>query len=215
MTRRLLLLLSLVVVAALAFVVLQDDPAPVAVDPAPTPTATSSPVPSPSPSPSRQPPQTELACRASGPFTPTSISVVGVTSGSPVLAMPRDANGVVGVPPLTTEGKQEFAWDEPGVAPGSPAGHVLLNAHTWPDGSALGNRLLDGLPSDGQLTVRGPSGRCLRYDVARRIEVPAETRMPEIYSPDGPPRLVIIVCSGVRRGPGDWSRRTLWFAEPV
>jgi hypothetical protein len=24
-----------------------------------------------------------------------------------------------------------------------------------------------------------------------------------------------MVCSGVRRGPGDWAERTVWFASPV
>ena len=35
------------------------------------------------------------------------------------------------------------AGDRGGVEPGSRKGHVLLNTHTWPDGSAMGNRLLE------------------------------------------------------------------------
>jgi len=27
--------------------------------------------------------------------------------------------------------------------------------------------------------------------------------------------VVIVVCSGERLGPGDWTHRTLWFASPV
>ncbi|WP_426245663.1 class F sortase [Nocardioides sp. LHG3406-4] len=184
-------------------------------------TAVATPTPTPTPTPTVPPPterkpRAEPRCRAtSGGFTPTSMSVRGVTPGAPVLAIPRDGNGVVGVPPLTAEGKAELAWDAPGVAPGSPAGHVLFNAHTWPDGSALGNRLLGSLQAGGRILVRGADGELACYDVSRRTEVPAETLMPEIYSPEGPPQLVIIVCSGTRRGPGDWSHRTLWFASPV
>jgi hypothetical protein len=35
------------------------------------------------------------------------------------------------------------------------------------------------------------------------------------YSSTGPSRLAILVCSGRRRGPGDWSHRTIWFAKPI
>ncbi len=207
---------AVLVAAALVWLADRNDSSdPVAVDQE-VPSASASAAPTPTPTPSRQPPKTPFACRAvSDAFTPTSIEVPGVTTGSSVVAVPRDANGVVGVPPLTESGKAEFAWDAPGVEPGSSAGHALFNAHTWPDGSALGNRLLDGLQTGGRLVVRGASGERLCYDVDRREEVTAETRMPEIYSAEGPPRLVIIVCSGVRRGPGDWSHRTLWFASPV
>ena len=217
-SRRLLALLVLVaVLAAAAMVWLADDEptSPVAVDPE-VPSATPTVTPTATPTRVKQAPKTPFECRSKpAAFTPTSISIAGITSGSPVVAVPRDANGVVGVPPLTESGKAEFAWDEPGVEPGSPAGHALFNAHTWPDGSALGNQLLDGLQTGERLVVRGATGERLCYDVARRDEVTAETRLPEIYSAEGPPQLVIIVCSGVRRGPGDWSHRTLWFAEPV
>lgn len=209
----LVLVLVLVAVTVLSDV---DEPArEVALDPA-APSTSATTAPSATPKPLDKPPRTPVACRAgSGAFTPTSISVAGVTTGSPVVAVPRDSNGVFGVPPLTTAGKSQFAWDAPGVAPGSPAGVVLLDAHTWPDGSALGNRLLDGLQTGGRLVVRGASGETVCYDVARREQVTAETRMPELYSSEGPPQLVVVVCSGARRGPGDWSHRTLWFADPA
>ena len=212
--------MAFVVAAAVVVGVLQERQGPggsVAVEPLPP---SSSPTPSSPaterPEPVRQPPRTELACRpAAGPFTPTSVSVDDVTPNALVLALPRDAAGVVGVPPVTDAGKDQLAWDAPGVAPGSDRGHVLLNAHPWPDGSALGNRLLAGLDTGEGLVVRGADGERLCYDVVRRQEVTAETRMPELYSGQGPPQLVIIVCSGERRGPGDWSHRTLWFAAPA
>ncbi|WP_248583492.1 class F sortase [Nocardioides sp. InS609-2] len=218
-----LIVVAVLVVAAVAWLDDGDEPAgPVAVDTEvpsaspTTPTPAPTPAPTPSPTPVKQPPKTPFECLAtSDAITPTSISIAGVTTGSPVVAVPRGSNGVLGVPPVTSEGKTQFAWDQPGVAPGSPAGVALFDAHTWPDGSALGNRLLEGLQTGGRLIVRGATGEHLCYDVARRDEVTAETRMPEIYSTEGPPQLVIIVCSGVRRGPGDWSHRTLWFARPV
>jgi hypothetical protein len=156
------------------------------------------------------------ACdRVTHGFAPTEISVPGATRGASVITPPRDANGIPGVPPLTSAGKSVFAWDrQQGTRPGDRAGNVLLNAHTWPDGSALGNRLLAALHVGDRLVVRGAAGR-LCYRVTERVEVPADTRMYRYYARHGPPRLAILVCSGTRLGPGVWTKRTVWFASPV
>jgi hypothetical protein len=107
-----------------------------------------------------------------------------------------------------------FAWDrKQGIRPGDPAGNVLLNAHTWPDGSALGNRLLAGLHKGDRIVVRGVDTR-LCYRVTERIEVPADKKMPRYYAKTGRPQLAILVCSGRRLGPGNWEKRTIWFASP-
>ncbi len=150
-----------------------------------------------------------------GGVRPRRIAVPGLTDRVRVVAPPRDANGVPGVPPLTEAGKRVFAWDrEQGVEPGDAAGNVLLNAHTWPDGSALGNTLLDGLHRGDRIVVRG-EGRRLCYRVTERVEVLAEDGLPRYYDADGPPRLAIVVCSGRRLAPGVWEKRTVWFASPV
>ena len=108
-----------------------------------------------------------------------------------------------------------FAWDlEQGTRPGDPRGNVIVNAHTWPDGSALGNRLLAALHPGDRVVVRGKDVR-LCYEVTERIEVPADTLMPRYYRKDGPPQLAILACSGKRLGPGIWTKRTVWFATPV
>ena len=147
-------------------------------------------------------------------FAPRTISVPGVMRDVTVVTPPRDANGVPGVPPLTSEGKSVFAWDrEQGIRPGDPAGNVLLNAHTWPDGGALGNQLLAGLQEGDRIVVHGARSR-LCYRVSERVEVGAETRMFRYYEQEGPPQLAIVVCSGRRLGPGIWEKRTVWFASP-
>jgi hypothetical protein len=152
--------------------------------------------------------------KVSRSFGPRTITVPGVTKGASVVTPPRDAHGVPGVPPLTSGGKSVFAWDrEQGIRPGAPAGNVLLNAHTWPDGSALGNRLLAGLQPGDRIVVLGVKAR-LCYRVTERVEVPAERKMPRYYTTDGPPQLAIVVCSGRHLGPGVWEKRTVWFASP-
>jgi hypothetical protein len=143
--------------------------------------------------------------------------VVGRTR---VLALGRDSNGVPKTPPLTDKGKWEFGWDRGSrTRPGSRHGVVRLNAHTYPrDGSyglALGNRLLTRLHTGDLLVATGRDDDRLCYQVTRRIRVRAEQSVPAYYSSNGHPRLAILVCSGIRRGPGDWSHRTIWFAKPI
>lgn len=148
-------------------------------------------------------------------FTPRSISVPGATRAAGIVTPPRDASGIPGTPPLTAAGKAEFAWDlEQGTRPGDLRGNVIVNTHTWPDGSALGNRLLAVLHRGDRVVVRGDGVR-LCYRVTDRVEVPASTSMPRYYRKHGPPQLAILTCSGTRLGPGVWTMRTVWFASPV
>jgi hypothetical protein len=148
-------------------------------------------------------------------FVPRLIAIRGVVRRAPVLAVGRRAGDVPGTPPVNSYGKRVFAWDAPGVRPGSHRGNVLVNAHTWPDGSALGNRLLGRLYGGAVIRVAG-STKQVCYRVTQRLEVRAD-RAPlrRIYNAYGQPHLVIIVCSGRRLGPGHWSHRTVWFADPL
>ena len=176
-------------------------PADAVVSASPAPTTSSS-----SPRPS---------CDAvSHAFAPRRITVAGVTRSAGVVTPPREADGVPGAPPLTSEGKTVFAWDRvQGIRPGDPAGNVLLNAHTGPDGSALGNRLLAGLHRGDRIALVGADAR-LCYRVTERVEVLASRGLARYYATTGPPQLAIVVCSGRRLGPGVWEKRTIWFASP-
>jgi hypothetical protein len=152
------------------------------------------------------------------PFTPKELSIPRVVGRTRVLALGRDRRGVPRPPPLTNKGKWEFAWDKDSkIRAGSPHGVVRLTAHTYPRfaGLALGNRLLSRLRTGARLSVSGPDGEQLCYRVVKRVSVPAAQSVPAYYTSAGPPRLAILVCSGKRRGPGDWSRRTIWFAAPT
>ncbi|WGX99251.1 class F sortase [Nocardioides sp. L-11A] len=199
---------GLVVALLVAWLLLRDDEAPEPPAAVPTPVAMPTPTPAPAPTPTDP-----CARQALSGFAPTSITVPGVAKGARVLALPRDAAGVPGVPPVSD--KLSFAWDRGGVEPGSAQGHVLLNTHTWPDGSAMGNRLLAGLAVGGRIvlaTGKGAERQVACYTVTERSEVLARDGFPGWDAVDGPAEVVIVVCSGQRRGPGDWTHRTLWFA---
>lgn len=150
-------------------------------------------------------------------FKPTALAIPGVVGRTRILAMGRDSRGVPRPPPLTDRGKWQFAWDkESRIRPGRRQGVVRLTAHTYPRfaGKALGNRLLARLRVGALIRVSGPAGQQLCYRVVKRINVPADQTSAAFYATTGPPRLAILVCSGKRRGPGDWSHRTIWFAAP-
>jgi hypothetical protein len=146
------------------------------------------------------------------PFTPERITIEGVVNDAAVIGVPRDRRGVTGV--LPEDDKVDFAWDRDGIRPGSPRGNVLLNTHTWPDGSAVGNAMLDAFDKGDRVVVEGLAGARLCYRVTRRIEVVAAEGYDPYYDEDGPPRLAFIVCSGSRSSAGEWSHRTIWFARP-
>jgi len=197
---------ALVLVALTVWVLGPEENTPVASRP--TPAAT----PTPTPSPTTNSPCAHPATR---PFRPARITVPGVIRNGKVLALPRDARNVPLVPPVASVGKLQVAWDRPpGIKPGSPKGNVLLNAHTWPDGSALGNKLLKRLDEGDRIILRGDDA-ILCYEVDERIEVLASKGFPAYYDREGPPKVAFLVCSGKRLGPGEWTHRTIWFASPV
>lgn len=153
-------------------------------------------------------------CDTRRPFHPVEAVITGYEAR--VVPLPRDGDNVPGVPPLTVAGKGVMAWDQPpGVLPGSRRGNVLLNTHTWPDGSALGNRLLDRLDVGDVFELRGKRGQRLCYQVTERVEVLAADGFARYYEDADRPQAALIVCSGERLGPDSWTHRTIWFAVPI
>jgi hypothetical protein len=145
-------------------------------------------------------------------FKPTRATVAKVGRSITVLALGRGSGGTPLAPPLTSSGKRSFAWDKYGPKPGSARGNVRFNAHTYPDGSALGNRLLARLKVGRRIILWG-NGVALCYRVTRKL-VTTPRRLGGYYSTTGSPKLAIVVCSGRRLGPGNWTNRTIWFAKP-
>lgn len=176
------------------------------------------PLPIPLPLPPPLGPDVEPPCStATSPFVPTSVTIPDLESEIPVLALRRDRRSTPGTPPTTRQGKSVMAFDlDSGIRPGDREGNALLNAHTWPDGSAIGNALLDGL-QEGDRIVAGSEQGVLCYEVTDRVETPADSReaAARYFARNGPPQLALVVCSGTRLGPGKWTHRTIWYASPV
>lgn len=154
---------------------------------------------------------------AARPFIPTGVTIEDLEQTVPVIGLHRDDRDVPGTAPTTREGKNVMAFDlDSGIRPGDAEGNALLNAHTWPDGTAIGNALLAELDT-GDRIVAGSDHGTFCYQVSERVEVPAASReaADRYFAQSGPHQLAIVVCSGQRLGPGEWTHRTIWYATPV
>lgn len=189
----------------------------VAVLVAPTGSAASAPRLAPADGPGVRAATLPAACLhpATRKFFPTKAKVQDVSKPR-VLWVGRYSNGIPKAPPLSTTGKRSFGWDRKGPKPGSHKGNVRFNAHTYPDGSALGNAMLSRLWVGALIILKDRSGHVLCYTVTKRVQVTPRSYAARVgyYATRGAPKLAIVVCSGTRLGPGNWTRRTIWYAKP-
>jgi hypothetical protein len=149
---------------------------------------------------------------ATEPFTPSTVDIEDVGQSLPVQPIARERDDIPGVPPVSAT--HTVAFDAPGPQPGSERGLVRLNAHTWPNGAALGNAMLAKFDVGDILTLRRGNLKVC-YRVTERVEVDGDKTYEPFYALDGPSEFAFIVCSGERRGPGDWAMRTIWFGTPI
>jgi hypothetical protein len=146
-------------------------------------------------------------------FKPTKAAIPGVVGVRTVITVRRTRSGAIGTPPISTRGKKVFGRDAETRA-GDRHHTVIMDAHTWPDGSALGNALLKRLHSGAAIRLTRGKGHLACYRVTKRTSYPrSKLPMARIYSGEG--RLAIIVCSGKRISAGNWTRRTVWFATLI
>jgi hypothetical protein len=154
--------------------------------------------------------------RNTQPFVPVAISVKEI-GRIQVKGLNAHPNGVPKTLPLTNAGKTKIAWDRPGFRPAAATGHVLMSAHVWPDGTSIGNQLNEQLKRGKIVKVLGAAGEVQCYRLSKRVVKAPSRRLANKFYGDihSKHRLTILTCTGVRRGPGDWSLRSIWFAKPV
>lgn len=154
---------------------------------------------------SATPPAPERARPAPpGPGVPSHITIPTVGVDTTVIALGLDGHGAPAAPPA--DQRRAVAWYDLGPMPGSASGNVLMNGHTYLDGSAVFNGLSTIKVGD-PVVVTVPAGR-IAYDVQSVRQV-GKADYPRVMADavndfSGPPRLVLTTCSG------DWdpTRRT-------
>jgi len=148
-------------------------------------------------------------------FKPSEARIPAIGRTVRVVVVERTSTNAMGAGPVSESGKWLMAMD-PVTKPGSGRGSVLMSGHVWPDGSALGNAMLAELGSGDRITLVGKYGEQACYGIYKRASYPKdEVPEKEAFRTGGEERLVIVTCSGKRLGPGNWTRRTLWYAKPV
>jgi len=75
--------------------------------------------------------------------------------------------------------------------------------------------MLRNLWKGDRIVLHGKDGAKLCYEVTARVQIRADGAGTRYYENIGRPQLAIIVCSGRRLGPGNWTHRTYWLAKPV
>lgn len=160
-------------------------------------------------------PRSPACAKPASGFRPTVARFSSVPRKFDVVRVARTASGAIGTPPVTERGKRLVGWD-PHTKPASGRGSVILDAHTWPSGDALGNTLLRKLRRDDMITLSSGSKKRACYRVTKRQSYPVK-RFPQrkAFRTWGKEQVVIVVCSGKRLGPGRWTHRTVWYAVPV
>ena len=157
-------------------------------------------------------PAAERCNRPTRGFVPARAEIPAIGRTVKVIQVERESSGQIGAGPVTEEGKWLMSMD-PKTKPGSHQGSVLLSGHTWPDGSALGNAMLDKLwAGNGIVLYTGNTRAC--YRINKRQSYPVDDVPRRIFRTSGYEEVVIVACSGDRLGPGNWTRRTIWYATP-
>ena len=166
------------------------------------------------------------SCTANfGYFTPTRAVVSNGIGSVHVVSVGLTRTGQMGAPPKTSTGLHEFGWYSKGYPPGYGSGGVAMDAHVYfPNGTlrstqgglALGNALLLHVYRGSTITLYNSTGThhvCYRVS-ARTVYAPSNVPMHAIvYGHSGGQQLGIIVCSGRRLSNGNYSSRTVFYAQ--
>ncbi|MEL4357296.1 MULTISPECIES: class F sortase [unclassified Luteococcus] len=150
------------------------------------------------------------------PMVPTKVTMGQVTSDSPVLSLGLADDGSIATPPFS----QPFSvgWFNGGPKPGSGKGKVVLTAHTFHKGGALGNALQSGLKQGDIIRLTDASGKtlCYRYTSSTKLMVKDyDPNSTAVYDTGGKPMLAIVICWDWDAARKFWDSRVVYYAEPL
>ena len=151
------------------------------------------------------------------PTVGSTITFDGHGRSLPMLALSVDADGAPATPP-NNEGFT-VAWFNQGPMVGSRRGNVILTAHTFRYGGALGNELNRGLLHTGDIIrISDASGSTVCYEFTRALKINVADYDPKssiLYDPTGNPQIVLVVCADYPLTSGEPAARMLYFARLI
>ncbi len=161
---------------------------------------TPSPAPLALPSPDESPAGPAVTTRPAVPVPaaalpqPARLDVPELGISAAVDAVGVEPDGLMTIP----EDVDRVGWYRFGPAPGSPAGSVVIAGHVDDARQGLGAMsALDGAEVGQQVTVTDAAGGTTAWRVVARQEVDKQVvPLTELFTRDGPARLVLITCGG-------------------
>jgi len=150
---------------------------------------------------------------------PSRLTIPTLGIDSPVVRIGLEVDGTLGTP--GDADKNKAGW-YPTVMLGAQRGTVLMDGHTYHDDSALFKNSLPRTAQVGMtMQLSCADGRAFDYKVSElNLDLtpdtyPAFVDARELYSPDGPPQVVIITCAGWDAIHRLWNSRAVLIATPV
>lgn len=159
----------------------------------------------PSTPPSPQPSPRRSSCRAGVPAR-LVIPALGVNAAFERIGVDRNAPAdAAGNRPLGNPvDRRNAGWYEPGPQPGSGQGTVLINGHTYRNGSAIFKESFAARVQTGQrIDIVQANGSTCSYRIERiwrtvdsKRDYPAIVAREGLYDSSGPERLFLATCGG-------------------
>jgi len=108
---------------------------------------------------------------------------------------------------------RDVGWYAPGVRPGQPGDAVIDGHLDWYTGPAVFSNLSRVNVGDAVVVVYADGG-VVTFKVTSSVSYPVNQPPPDLFSPQGPPRLSLITCSGSWNGQ-QYDQRLVVSAELV
>ena len=153
------------------------------------------------------------------PCQPTRFSLPDLAIDAAVVRLALTPDGDLGAP--RDADKNRAGWF-PSVLAGSTSGTVLMDGHTYRDGSALFKTTFEDQVQTGMMMrLSCANGYAFSYRVsevmldltAAGFRTLVEDR--DLYAADGPARLVMITCTDYNAARRVWDHRAVLVATPV
>ena len=193
-------------------------PAPKAVPPPPP--APAPPPPAPAPAPQAVPAAAPQAAAApSAPCAPSGFSIPAMGIDAPVVRIGLDASGNLGVP--SDADKKKAGWYPNAVLAGSRLGSIIMDGHTYRDGSAIFTTSFDSTVRVGMTVGLSCGGGTFPYRISElklNLNVGDYSGFVDgrrLYAPDGPPQIVMVTCTDWNPVSGTFDRRAILIATPM
>jgi hypothetical protein len=153
------------------------------------------------------------------PCQPTRFTLSDLGIDASVVRLGLTPEGDLGTP--RDADKKRAGWF-PSVLAGSPRGTVLMDGHTYHDGSALFSMSFERQVRTGMvMTLSCPAGAVFRYRIAEVVldlspaGFTAFVEKRSLYAADGPAQLVMITCTDYDVARRVWAHRAVLVATPI